>query len=322
MAAEIAPPAAPKPVQKQEIEDIDNTEDTEVENEREEENEKVSLETQSDSEEREEFAEENIPDLVTQELVDKYTLWMQQAQRTRAIVGTYETELAKFPSDYQTKLKALHKKHPEWVFVAVNTGLNWDDVVTAEASNDRSLLTNTNGDILLSKASGDYDVSTGSYIPKDGKVWVTASKPAVAYYVDPRNFLNEKFIFAFEALDYNKDYHKLQGVENILAGTDLANKQIKYINTSGNTISVNMTYGEAIFNAGKDTGVSPIFLAAKIKQETGAKLTNGSISGNYSSTYRGYYNYYNIGATATSTGSAVANGLKYAKGGTNGDTSY
>ena len=316
IAAEIAPPEAPKPKMKQETEDkvvIEETveEDLEIE-------ETESLETEP-------VTEEDVPDVITQELIDKYTLWMQQAKRERAVVGTYETELAKFPADYQTKLKDLHKKHPEWVFVAVDTGLNWDDVVAGEASNDRSLLTNSNGDILLSKASGDYNTSTGAYIPKDGKVWVTASKPAVAYYVDPRNFLNEKFIFAFEALDFNKDYHKLQGVENVLAGTDLANKQIKYLNTSGKTVSVSMTYGEAIFNAGKDTGVSPVFLAAKIKQETGARLTNGSISGNYSSggvSYRGYYNYYNIGANATAEGSAIAKGLTYAQGGKNGDTSY
>ena len=177
MAAEIAPPKTPEPVQKQTAEEIE--EDTEEVNEQEE------TVNENGSEETEEFTGEAVPDVITQELIDKYTLWMQQAMRTRAVVGTYETELAKFPADYQTKLKALHKKHPEWIFVAVNTGLNWDDVVAGEASNNRSLLSKNNGDILLSKASGDYNTSSGTYIPKDGDVWVTASKPAVAYYVDP-----------------------------------------------------------------------------------------------------------------------------------------
>ena len=34
------------------------------------------------------------------------------------------------------------------------------------------------------------------------------------------------------------------------------------------------------------------------------------VSGNYNSTYRGYYNFFNIGATGSDI---MANGLKYAK---------
>lgn len=264
------------------------------------------------------------PDELTEELTEEYDQWLD-SKEARAVSGNYSTELAKFPADYQALLKKLHEKHPNWIFVAINTGLDWNEVVKNESvsgkstGTNRSLLPKTAASLLLSKADTDYDASKGSYIAKDGSTWVSASRPAVAYYVDPRNFLTDEYIFLFEALNYNSKYHNLAGVENILKGTDLANRKITYTDTKGKQVSLSQTYGETILSAGAKIGVSPLFLAAKIKQETGGKLSNGSISGKFSYngvSYQGYYNYYNIGATSTSTGSAVANGLNYAKSGT------
>lgn len=279
----------------------------------------------------EEMQEEDASmDMRTQDLYEEYEDWLSRQINTQA-VGTYSSELAKFPASYQTYLKNLHKSHPNWIFVAVNSSLKWNDVVAAESisgssgKTNRSLLPNSSYGLLLSKASTDYSVSKGKYIAKDGSSWVSASKPAVAYYADPRNFLTDNYIFMFEALNYNSSYHKLSGVESVLKGTGLANKKISYLNTAGKKISTNMTYGEAIFAAGGKSKVSPLFLAAKIRQETGASLSNGSISGNYSyggKSYRGYYNFYNIGAYSSSQGSAIANGLYYAKGGSSNAKSY
>lgn len=262
------------------------------------------------------------PDAQTQALADEYEALLRQMQRQA--VGSYSTELAKFPASYQTYLKKLHEKHPNWIFVAMNSSLKWNDVVAAESVSsstsgaNRSLLPKTSEGLLLSKAGTDYNVSKGTYIAKDGSDWVSASRPAVAYYADPRNFLTEYYIYMFEALNYNAGYHTLAGVQNVLKGTDLAsNSNISYLNTSGKTVALNLTYSEAIYAAGQRTKVSPLFLAAKIRQETGASLKSGSISGNYSyggKSYRGYYNFYNIGAYSTSTGSAIANGLTYSKG--------
>lgn len=287
----------------------------------------------SASEDTEAVTEEKTqPDQETEELVQQYSGWLKQ-NKAKATAGTYSSELEKFPAAYQSLLASLHKAHPNWVFVAKNTGLDWNEVVAKESisgaknGNNVSLLPKTAGSLLLSKKSTDYNTSSGSYVGKDGPNWVSASRPAVAYYVDPRNFLTDRYIFMFEALNYNSKYHTLAAVENILKGTDLYKKKISYLDTKGRTYNLKQTYGETIFAAGAKAGVSPLFLASKIRQETGAKLTNGSISGKYSyggKSYRGYYNYYNIGATpGGATGSAVANGLIYAKGGSKGkDTSY
>ncbi len=293
------------------------------------ENEGASEEESAPAEE--EAAEEEQPDDRTRSLVEEYGMWLRQIRAQS--VGSYSSELAKFPASYQTYLKKLHEKHPNWIFVAVDRSLNWDDIVTAESVSgtssgmNRSLLPKTSNGLLLSKASTDYNVSKNTYIPKDGSTWVSASKPAVAYYTDPRNFLTDNYIYMFEALNYDSNYHRVEGVRNVLSGTDLyGNKQISYTTTDGKTAALkNMTYEQAIFAAGAKNKVSPLFLAAKIRQETGAKLSSGSISGNFSyggKSYRGYYNYYNIGAYSTSTGSAVANGLVYAQGGKDKQKTY
>ncbi len=288
-------------------------------------NGEISEDTEPERKElvKEETDEAKQPDDRTRQLADEYGMWLRRMRAQS--VGSYSTELAKFPESYQTYLKQLHAKHPNWVFVAVDRNLNWDDIVSAESvsgtskGTNRSLLPKTSDGLLLSKASTDYHASKGTYIPKDGSTWVSASKPAVAYYTDPRNFLTDYYIYMFEALKYDPAYHKEEGVSNVLKGTDLyGDKQIVYTKTNGNKASLDLTYEQAVFAAGAKNQVSPLFLAAKIRQETGGKLTNGSISGTFSyggTSYRGYYNFYNIGAYSTSTGSAVANGLVFAKGG-------
>lgn len=272
-----------------------------------------------------EKSEEADMDERTEQVYKEYCEWLEQLHTYS--VGTYSSELAKFPTSYQMYLKKLHENHPNWVFVAVNRSLDWNDIVKeesvsgSESGTNRSLLPNSSYTLLLSKASTDYSVSKGKYIAKDGSTWVSASKPAVAYYADPRNFLTDNYIFMFEALNYNSSYHKVEGVQNILKGTDLYDKKISYTNTSGKTVNMDMTYDEAIFAAGGTNKVSPLFLAAKIRQETGASLKNKSISGN-TSPYIGYYNYYNIGAYSSNQGSAVLNGLYYAKGGSSNSKTY
>ncbi len=303
-------------------EEVKETSEADVETVTDSEKEESS-EKEETSDEEELSEEEGIPDARTAELAAEFAA---PSSKLRAAVGTYESELKKFPSSYQTLLKELHKKHPNWIFVAKNTGLTWNDVVKNESISGKagtrnpSLLPKTSASLLLSKANTDYNASKGTYVPKDSSVWVSASRPAVAYYVDPRNFLTEEYIFLFEALDFNTAYHTESGVENVLKGTDLYKKKIEYINTEGQTVPAsslgNVTYGKTIFGAGKREKVSPLFLASKIRQETGGDLDYKSISGKTkfgSRSYIGYYNYYNIGASSSTTISPVEKGLQYAK---------
>ena len=109
----------------------------------------------------------------------------------------YENELKDFPSSYLTKLSVLKEAHPNWKFSAYKTNLNWNDVISAESVVGISYI-NTTDPIYLSLDTGSYDASTGKYIQKEAGGWYAANKKTVAYYMDPRNFLEEMNIFQFE----------------------------------------------------------------------------------------------------------------------------
>lgn len=227
-----------------------------------------------------------------------------------------ELERKGFPSDYIAPLLKLHEKYPYWEFDAFKTGLEWDTVIENEAKAGVNLLSVNKSYDWKSIANGAYDWKTDKYIPYDGSTWVTASEKAVKYYMDPRNFLDERGIFQFELLSYQKDEQTQQGVENVLYNTPMYNTSFSYKDSSGKTVSIK--YSKAFMDAAEQSNVSPYHLASRVKQEVvvSSSSMSSSVSGNVSG-FKGIYNFYNIGAyNSTVAGGAVANGLKWAKTGT------
>jgi len=220
-----------------------------------------------------------------------------------------------FPESYVSSLLILHKKYPDWTFKPYKTGLKWDDVIKAESKVGLNLIPNSKSCAWKSTASGAYDWKTDKYIPFDGSTWVTASEEAVKYYMDPRNFLDERGIFQFESLEYQKSSHTQDGVEKILQNTPMANKTFTYKADDGKSKS--MKYSKAFMSAASESGVSPYHLASRVKQEVviSSTMMSSSVSGKVAG-YEGIYNFYNIGANnSTVAGGAIANGLKWASTG-------
>lgn len=60
---------------------------------------------------------------------------------------------------------------------------------------------------------------TGEYTILDSGGWVQASEGLVKYALDPRNFLDDTYIFMFESLSYDSSVHNTDGVRNIISGT-------------------------------------------------------------------------------------------------------
>lgn len=239
----------------------------------------------------------------------------------KVMADDFEASIAGFPESYKPYLRTLHGKYPEWTFRPYNTGLDFSTAVSNEASNNRSLVEKTYNESLKSKANGDYNAATGTYIAKDGTSWISASRNTVAYFMDPRNFLNETHISMFEQLSYDSSVHTQQGVEAVLNGSFMYNTKIGYLNSAGLYIATSDTYSSKIMSAASQTQVSPYYIASKILQEVGKNANTkyagmgagSSINGEYPG-YKGYYNFYNIGASDGSN--AVANGLKWASSGT------
>lgn len=220
-----------------------------------------------------------------------------------------------FPESYKSALRELHALHPTWKFVAEHTGLDWNTAVDNESVVGRNLISNTKGAAWKSFEPNAYNWKTDTFVVYDGSTWVTASREANAYYMDPRNFLDETNIFQFELLTYEPAYQNVEGVESILKNTAMEQMPVYYTDESGAAVS--MTYGEIFVKAAEYSGVSPFHLASRVKQEVvvGTNSMSNSVSGTVSG-FEGLYNYYNIGAYhSTVAGGAIANGLKYAKNG-------
>lgn len=216
----------------------------------------------------------------------------------------YEEELAKFPVSYHEYLNKLHNDHPAWKFYAIDINYTLEQIRDAQANGSKSLIY-TNYEGWRSTAEGAYDYRTDTWKGFDGVNWKAANPDIVAYYLDPRNFLNEERIFMFEDLKYH-DYQSEEGVQSILNGTFMENT-FPYDNND-------YKYSTTFVEAGRYSQVSPYVLAARVKQEV--VLSGGKASGSASGTvsgYVGYYNFFNIGAYAANGHDAVINGLIYAK---------
>ncbi len=217
-----------------------------------------------------------------------------------------------FPESYKDALRSLHKTHPEWEFRAVQTGLVWDDVVTAESRVGANLVSKNAIVSWKSTEKTAYNLKTNQWYTFDGGAWVAASKEIISYYLDPRNFLTETTIFQFESLEY-EEYQNRQGVRRLLSGSFMSGK---YTEPDGKQRG----YAATFINVGKKVGVSPYHLAARCYQEQG-KGTSGSVSGTVAG-YENIFNYYNIGAYASGGNSPVVQGLKYASMQSAGSTNY
>ena len=197
-----------------------------------------------------------------------------------------QASISAFPDSYRSALTSLSAKHSNWVFVPQNTGVSFSAALAGE----------------LSDKNKNWIYHTAPEAYKNGAAasnWYYASKNCLEYYMDPRNFLSEKYIFQFETLNYNASYQTADGVQKFLNNTFM----------KGKIPDDNLTYAEAFAKTGAAHQVSPYHLAARVYQEQGVNGTSAIISGKYAG-YEGYYNYFNIQASGSDP---VRNGLIYAK---------
>lgn len=215
-----------------------------------------------------------------------------------------------FPESYKDALRALHAKYPKWVFVADHLDYEWSVALKNQAGViGRSLITKNAISSWKSLDPKSYNWDTGTWYTFDGGSWCAASEELVAYYMDPRNFLDETYIWMFEQLSYQSKFQTVDKLELILSGTFMqAGKNLVKNDETGKDVS----YADILMIAAEKSGVSPFYLASSILIEMGNKGTSGSISGTVSG-YEGYYNYYNWKAYAHSGNTAIVNGLIFAK---------
>ncbi|MBO5096194.1 MAG: hypothetical protein J6A17_02235 [Bacilli bacterium] len=198
-----------------------------------------------------------------------------------------------FPESYKPALRSLHTKHPNWKFNAMNSG-SFTTAVMAEKN-----VSSIQGD------SAYYEVVNGNFIQTE-KNWYLANDATVAYYLDPRNFLTEKYILQFESLENSSNYTEAV-VQSTLSNTFM----------DGISLIDNQTYASIFVEAANTANVSAVYLASLAIQESGrngGSNTSGAQFEYEGTTYSGLYNFFNIGASSSASNPSKA-GLVYASGG-------
>lgn len=191
--------------------------------------------------------------------------------------GTVEDNLRAqgFSESYIEDLAALQKAHPNWKFVAFKTGIDFDDAVKGELAGTPTTETNLRA------------------------------------YLDPRNWLNEKYIFQFESIKKSDAVQSASSVNAILKNTWMANSKINYFDTQGisKTVTEVNTYADAMIKASNYTNMSANYIAAKIRQENGGATYSATAVCGTRPPFQGIFNYFNIGAYTT-----AMDGLAWAAG--------
>ena len=189
-----------------------------------------------------------------------------------------------FPESYKVSLRTLHTEHPTWVFQAQKTGLNWSDVMAAEGAVGANLVSKSSISSWKSTEYGAYDWNTGTWTGFDGSSWVAASKDIVAYYMDPRNFLNDTYVFQFLHHAYDSNAQTREGLTSLITGTFLEKTPES---TTAATQSVQETIGSGsspVVNNSGSTGTSGLLQQGEsygpgMSTGTSGGTSSGSSSG-------------------------------------------
>lgn len=228
-------------------------------------------------------------------------------------IESYKAKLTQsgFPESYHSYLLELHARHSSWNFVAEKLSMSFSAAVAGEAGNGASLLQGSAFDIgYRSTASHTYNLWTDSFSGYESEPgYYNASREAIAYYMDPRNYLNEKYIFAFETLGYSSN-QDASVVSKIMSSQSFWPIIYEYYNREDAIKDSKGNVNDDIVDASSRVGISAVHVASRIKQEiSGLQTSDSRIGGIFTyngTTYSNYYNFFNIKSRCTNCSSIYA----------------
>lgn len=208
-----------------------------------------------------------------------------------------------FPPSYVESLCALSLSHPTWQWIPLpvtdlsrqmgEEAYTFSYVLAEEYGVEGRSLVSAKETFYPYQEEGSDLYDRGFYL---------ANEEAVAYFLDPRNFLNSEDIFQFLLLSYENEGDSAQ-VSSVL-GTSSVKGVISDLE-------------ERLILLGQKYNVSPYFLAARLRQEQGSDGnvllygTAGEMLGE--AEYDGFYNIFNIGAYGSGANQVYRSGVQYAK---------
>lgn len=192
-------------------------------------------------------------------------------------------------SGFKEKMDGIKANHPNWNFIIMETGLDFEQVIKAEYTGHfetpKNLIQGKSGAWICS-ICGDRVYDTGS--------WKCASEKSIRYYMDTRNWLvDSPYLFQFLQTDY-------------LETTD-----DRIYNALNGTFLYSIDNARVINKVCREKNANPYFIIARLLQEQGnsggmtSKMvdTDGTI----------YYNLFNIGASGNTESEVYNNALAKAK---------
>ena len=225
--------------------------------------------------------------------------------KTIIVDGDFETQISQFPESYKPYLRNLHAIYPNYKFIPDKLNMSFSDAVSAEYNGLCKMAPigwPVYGDERWYSSQPQGFDKDGNRISVDGSGWYYASRSAIAYFMDPRNFLSGNDFYMFAQQGYDKSLHSADLLKSVIKGTFLENG---YGNNSN-------AYINDIMEAANSSGVNPCVLAAIIIAEQGTKGTSSLISGTYPG-FEGYYNFFNVGASGQGDEAVIRSGLTKAK---------
>ena len=192
----------------------------------------------------------------------------------------------KYPG-YKNKLDVIKRTHPNWNIKLLMINHTFSDVVSGEIKrHGTNLVPNNSNGTNICEVCGSKSYDTG---------WYCASKEAVKYYLDPRNFLTDEYIFQFLDVNQYTDSYSSNDIKKQIKGTFLEG------------------YENDILYACKIQGVEPLFIITRLFQENGRSGSYTS-RGMYDSEYDlNFFNPFNIGASGNTKEEVYRNALITAK---------
>ena len=210
------------------------------------------------------------------------------AESNRYVYDGSNLDTSKYPG-FKEKLDTLKANHPNWNFIIMETGLDFEQVIKAQYTGHlgtpKNLIQGKTGEWICS-ICGDRVYDTGN--------WKCASEQAIRYYMDTRNWLvDSPYLFQFLATDYLETTD--DKVYGSLNGTFLYSRE--------NASIINRVC--------REKNANPYYIIARLLQEQGN--AGGATSKMVDTDGTVYYNLFNIGASGNTQQEVYNNALARAK---------